>query len=127
MVKIISAKATCGKVHVNDMISSWNETDHSSNEKNDTLDALVMKSYPVDSHGEQHSTEDQQRRGHTHRLPILPDLGVVPAVDIFDVAFIHGHIIVNQRIGILGDGILWTFVGPGKETENVDGCVECMG
>lgn len=94
MVEIVASLAPRSEPDVNHVVGAGDETDHTGNEEYCTLEAILGLGDGEGPHTEEPHSNQQQHDRRTHGLPVLPDLGMIPAV--------HGlrrlHILVDQRV-----------------------------
>lgn len=109
MVEVVAPLSAGGEPDVHDVVGAGHEADHAGHKEYCTLEAVLRLGDGEGSHAEEPHSDEQQHDGRAHRLPVLPDLRVVPAV--------HGlrrfHILVDQGVGVSRRRVLCAFVGFG--------------
>lgn len=107
MVEVVASLPSCGEPDVDDVVGAGDEADHAGHEEHGALEAVLRLGDGEGAHAEEAHTYQEQHDGRTHGLPVLADLGVVPAV--------HGlrglHVLVYQRVRVSRRRVFGTFVG----------------
>lgn len=96
MVEVVASLSPRGEPDVDHVVSAGDEADHAGDEEYCTLEAVLWLSDGERPHAEEPYSDQQQYHGCAHRLPVLSDLGMVPAVHR-----LRGlHILMYQRVGV---------------------------